>query len=94
MLKPYDTFHSAGMTLKIRSRSPKPNQLFLPSQQCIYASLVKMHLLAQKIMNRNKETQIYADMDANADETCTKTNMSPTPPSVWRIFLFEEISIT
>ena len=37
------------MTLKIRSMSPKSNQLVPPSQQCIYASLVKIHPLVQKI---------------------------------------------
>ena len=36
-------------TLKIRSRSPKSNHLFLPSQQCIHASLVKIHPLVQEI---------------------------------------------
>ena len=41
------------MTLKIRTRSPKFNQFFPSSQQCIYASLVKIHILVQKITNRN-----------------------------------------
>ena len=41
------------MTLKIRSRSPKFIQLFPLSQQCIYASLVKIHPLVQKIKHRN-----------------------------------------
>ena len=42
-------FQSAGMTLKIRSRSPKSNLLFPFSQQYIFASLVKIRLLVQKI---------------------------------------------
>ena len=37
------------MTLKIRSRPPNFDHLFLPSHQCIYASLVKLHSLVQKI---------------------------------------------
>ena len=37
------------MTLKIRSRSPKSNLLFPFSQQYIFASLVKIHPLFQKI---------------------------------------------
>ena len=41
------------MTLEIRSRSPKCNQLFPSSQQCTYASLVKIHPLAQKTTHRN-----------------------------------------
>ena len=46
------TFQSAGVTLKIRPRSPK-NQLFPFSKQWIYASLVKIRQLVQKIMHRN-----------------------------------------
>ena len=38
------------MTLKIRSRSPKYDLLFYSSQQCIYASLVQIHPLIQRIM--------------------------------------------
>ena len=41
------------MTLKIRSRSLKSNQLFCLFQQCIYLSLVQIYLLNQKITHRN-----------------------------------------
>ena len=52
--KPYfGHFQSAAVTLKIWSRSPNFNQLFPFSQQCIYASLVKIHPLVQKITHRN-----------------------------------------
>ena len=34
---------SPAVTLKIRSRSPKPNQLFIMSQCYIHANLVKIH---------------------------------------------------
>ena len=37
------------VTLKIMSRSPKSSQLFQPFQQCIHASLIKIHLLVQNI---------------------------------------------
>ena len=37
------------MTLKIGSRSPKSNQLVLPSKQCICASLVKIRPWVQKL---------------------------------------------
>ena len=49
--KPYSkwTFQSDAVTLKIRSRSPSFDHLFLSSHQCIYASLVKLHPLDQKI---------------------------------------------
>ena len=62
------TFQSAGVTLKIRSRSPKSNLLFPSSQQCVYASLVEIHPLAQKI-SHGKE----------ADEIRTKINIYPHP---------------
>ena len=48
------TFQSATVTLRIGSRSPKSNQLFPSSQQCIHASLVKNHQLLQKIMHGNE----------------------------------------
>ena len=54
------TFQSANVTLKISSRSPKSNQLFPPSQNKKYACLVKIHLLFQKITNRNKAAQMPA----------------------------------
>ena len=50
------------VTLKIRSRSPKSNQLFPSSQQSIYASLVKIHPLIQKIC---KETLFWTFQSAN-----------------------------
>ena len=41
---------SAGVTLKMRSRSPKSKIFFFPmSQWCFYASLVKIHQLVQEI---------------------------------------------
>ena len=47
------TFQSVAVTLKIRSRSSKSNQHFPSSQHCIYASLVKIHPLVQKITQGN-----------------------------------------
>ena len=72
-------FFSAAVALKIRSRSPKFNQLFSPSKQCIYASLVKIHPLVQKIMSRKDATQ-----------TSTQTGSAPKPicPSPFRKFAF------
>ena len=40
---------STGVTLKMRSRSPKSNHFFPMSQWCFYASLVKIHQLVQEI---------------------------------------------
>ena len=67
------TFQSAPLTLKITSRSPKSNQLFPSSQQCIDASLVKIRQLVQKIMHGC--TQKKADTDG----IHTKNNISPHP---------------
>ena len=40
---------SAGVTLKIRSMSPKSNHFFPMSQWCFCASLVKIHRLVQEV---------------------------------------------
>ena len=48
---------SAVVTLNIRSRSSKSNQLFFVTKECINASLVKIHPLVQKIMHRNEATR-------------------------------------
>ena len=40
---------SPAMTLKIRSRSPKPKQLFIMSQCYIHANLVKIHPTVHEI---------------------------------------------
>ena len=61
------TFQSAGVTLKIRPRSPKSNQYFPLCQQCIYASLVKIHPLVQKITHRNKATYNGRRRDLHQD---------------------------
>ena len=57
---------STSVTLKIRSRFPKSNQLLPSSKKCIYASLVKVHQLVQEIMHRK---------EADADEIHTKNNI-------------------
>ena len=46
-------FQSASVTLEMRSRSFKSNQLFPFSQQCSHASLVKIHSLVQKMAHGN-----------------------------------------
>ena len=46
------------MTLKIKSRSPKSKQIITPSQHCIYASLVKICPLVQKIIPGNEISYI------------------------------------
>ena len=46
----FQTFQSVIVTLNMRSRSPS-NQLVPPYQQCIHASLVKIHQMVQKIIN-------------------------------------------
>ena len=42
------------VTLKIKSRSPKSNQLFTTSQHCIFASFIKICSLVQKIKSGNE----------------------------------------
>ena len=45
----FQAFQSACLTLEIRSRSPK----LFPNSQCVYAKLIKIHPLVQKIMHGN-----------------------------------------
>ena len=72
------SFHGL-VTLKMKSRSPKSNQLFPPSQPCIYASLVKIHPLVQKISHRKEATRTPTRMPTPTGST-PKT-ICP-PPSV------------
>ena len=76
------TFHSAGFFLKIRSRSPKSNQLFPFSKQCIYASLVKIHQVVQKITHGNPILDIQSvDVTLKITPRSPKSNYSSPPPN-------------
>ena len=69
-------FKSAVVTLEIRSRSPKSNQLVPPpSQQCIYASLVKIHQTVQKIKHGKEATRTRMPTGS-----APKTICPPPPP--------------
>ena len=59
------------VALKIKSMSPKFNQLSPFSQQYIYAFLVNVHRLVQKIMHGKEK----ADANANADGIRTNNNI-------------------
>ena len=63
------------VTLKIRSRSL--NLIILtPFQKYIYANLVKIHQLVQKITHRNEATRIRTPTPAGS---APKTKMLPPP---------------
>ena len=49
---------SAGITSKMRSRSPKSNYFFPISQWCFYVSLVKINQLVQEI--ERKQGSFYS----------------------------------
>ena len=51
---------SAGVSLKIRSRSPKSNDFFPMSQWCFYASLVEIHQLGQEIEAHVYNAHVYS----------------------------------
>ena len=82
-----------AVTLKIRSRSPKPYQLFVMSQCYIHANFVKIHPPVHEIVLTRK---CHADADANANADAnrihTKNNMSPSP-SVGDIIIRRQICI-
>ena len=54
----FDT-QSAGVTLKIRPRSPKSNYFFPLSLQCVCANLVKIHLLVRTTEFRREAIDFY-----------------------------------
>ena len=67
---------SHAVTLKIRSRSPKPNQLFIMSKCYIHANLVKIHPTVPIMQTR----KCHADTNANADANRIRTkNNVPLP---------------
>ena len=77
----FDTLKKVAVTLKIKSRSPKSNQLFTPSQHCIYASLVKICPLVQKITPGNEISYITKgrrDLE-NLVKVTKKSNQLFTP---------------
>ena len=49
---------SPALTLKIRSRSPKPNQLFKMSQCYIHANLVKIHPSVHEISCKQENVKL------------------------------------
>ena len=55
--KPISDNLKCRFDLEIRQRSLKSNQLVFPSQQCIYASLVRIHHLVQKKTHRKEATR-------------------------------------
>ena len=57
---------STAVTLKIRSRSPKSNQLFVISQLYIHKNLVRIHQLVNNILCRQES------VNANRNGICTK----------------------
>ena len=83
MSKNFHFFYTA-VTLKIRSRSPKPNRFFVMSQLHTHANLVRIQPLVHKILCSQ---ELKCDADANADPNadantngiCTKNNMYHSP---------------
>ena len=64
---------SALVTLNIRSRSSKPNQLFSVSKQCIYAGLVEIHPLVHKIeLRKGNFLQFFLNGDLENKVKVTK----------------------
>ena len=63
-------------TLKIRARSPIPNQVFIMSKCYIQSNLVPICTLVHEISYTQESAT--ATM-ANADRVCTKTDMPPSP---------------
>ena len=72
-------FQSAGVTLKINSKLSKSNQFFPFYQQCIYASLDKIHPMVQKITHGNHISDISkCRCDLENKVEVTKIQSSPS----------------
>ena len=70
---------SPAVTLKIRSKSPKPNQLFIMSQCYIHANLVKIQPPVHEISW--KQESVTPTLTQMPKGSAPKNNMSP-PTSV------------
>ena len=68
---------SPAVTLKIRSRSPKPNQLIIISQCYIHANLVKIHPPVHE--TSRKQESVMPTLTPTPTGSAPKTNMSLSP---------------
>ena len=87
------SFHGL-VTLKMRSRSPKSNQLFLPSQLCIYASLVKIHPVVQKISRRKEATRTPTPTGSVPKTICSPPSVDIIELNVHNILTYDEFHKT
>ena len=69
---------SPTVTLKIRSRSPKPNQLFIMSKCYIHANLVKIHPPVHEISWKQESVTPVLILTPTPTGSAPKT-MSPSP---------------
>ena len=60
---------SPAVTLKIRSRSPKPTQLIIISQRYIHANLVKIHPLVHEISCKQESVTLTPTSTGSAPKT-------------------------
>ena len=72
---------SPAVTLKIRSRSPKPYQLFVMSQCYIHANLVKIHPLVHDISCKQESATLTPTLTPTPTGSAPKT-ICP-PPLRW-----------
>ena len=62
-----------AVTLKIRSRSPKPNQLFIMSQCYIHANLVKVHPPVHEISCKQESVTLMPMLTPTPTGSAPKT---------------------
>ena len=72
---------SLAVTLKIRSRSPKPNQLFIMSQCYIHANLLKIHPPVHEISCKQESVMLTPTLTLTPTGSAPKT-VCP-PPLRW-----------
>ena len=70
---------SPTVTLKIRSRSSKPKQLFIMSQCYIHANLVKIHPPVHEISCKQESVMPMLTLTLTPMGSAPKNNMFPSP---------------
>ena len=74
-------FGSLSSTVTLKSRSPKPNQLFIMSQCYIHVNLVKIHPPAQEILCKQEHVMLTLTLMPMPTGSAPKTICPHPPPS-------------
>ena len=82
-----------AVTLKIRSRSPKPKQIFIISNCYIRANLVKIHPLVHEISYKQESVTPTPTptLTPTPIGSAQKNNMSPSPNTAAPVYTYDNV---